>query len=81
MIAPDDPHARPLPMTPHTRPLPASAHARPLPASALPVGPARIRAAGALNLLTWPALEASGANAVVTGREIFRMLVKTIARE
>jgi len=59
MIAPDDPHARPLPMTPH---------ARPLPASALPVGPARIRAAGALNLLTWPALEASGANAVVTAR-------------
>src|ERR1700683_4892535 len=55
-------------MTPHTRPLPASAHARPLPASALPVGPARIRAAGALNLLTWPALEASGANAVVTAR-------------
>ena len=59
MIAPDDPHARPLPMTPH---------ARPLPASALPVGPARIRAAGALNLLTWPALEASDANAVVTAR-------------
>ena len=59
MIAPDDPHARPLPMTPH---------ARPLPASALPVGPASIRAAGALNLLTWPALEASGANAVVTAR-------------
>ena len=41
---------------------------QPLPASALPAGPARIRAAGALNLLTWPALEASGADAVVTAR-------------
>jgi polyphenol oxidase len=30
--------------------------------------PARIRAAGALRLLTWPALEASGADAAVTAR-------------
>ena len=36
-----------------------TAHARPLPETAIPDGPARIRAAGALRLLTWPALEAS----------------------
>ncbi len=29
----------------------------------------RIRAAGALRLLTWPALEASGADAAVTARD------------
>jgi polyphenol oxidase len=40
-------------------------HARPLPAAAAPAG---LRAAGALRLLTWPALEASGADAVVTAR-------------
>jgi polyphenol oxidase len=45
-----------------------TAHARPLPATATAEGPARIRAAGALRLLTWPALEASGADAVVTAR-------------
>jgi YfiH family protein len=36
--------------------------------SAIPAGPARIRPAGALRLLTWPALEASGADAAVTAR-------------
>jgi purine-nucleoside/S-methyl-5'-thioadenosine phosphorylase / adenosine deaminase len=47
-----------------------TAHARPLPATATAAaeGPARIRAAGALRLLTWPALAASGADAVVTTR-------------
>src|SRR5579863_969128 len=55
-----------------------TAHTRPLPASAAPDGPpqtrpaqtdtARIRPAGALRLLTWPALEASGADAAVTTR-------------
>jgi polyphenol oxidase len=46
-----------------------TAHARSLPASALAAGPPRIRAAGALRLLTWPALEASGADAAVTARD------------
>ncbi len=41
-------------------------HAHPLPAAA---DPTRIRAAGALRLLTWPALEASGADAAVTARD------------
>jgi len=45
-----------------------TAHARPLPVPAPSAGPARIRAAGALRLLTWPALEASGADAAVTAR-------------
>jgi polyphenol oxidase len=45
-----------------------TAHARPLPVSATSAGPARIRAAGALRLLTWPAVEASGADAAVTAR-------------
>jgi polyphenol oxidase len=36
--------------------------------NAVPVRPARIRGVGALRLLTWPALEASGADAVVTAR-------------
>src|ERR1700691_6175114 len=62
------PQSQPLPTSAQSQPIPASIHSRPLPARALPVGPARIRAAGALNLLTWPALEASGANAVVTAR-------------
>ncbi len=51
-----------------------TAHTRPLPASAVPDGPARIgatqiRPAGTLRLLTWPALEASGAEAAVTTRD------------
>ena len=61
-----------------------TAHAQPLPASAGPAGtagpanpagaagpanPAQIRMAGALRLLTWPALEASGADAAVTARD------------
>jgi len=45
-----------------------TAHAGPLPVTATAEGPARIRAAGALRLLTWPALAASGADAVVTAR-------------
>jgi len=45
-----------------------TAHARPLAVTATAEGPARIRAAGALRLLTWPALAASGADAVVTAR-------------
>jgi YfiH family protein len=36
--------------------------------SAIPVGPAKIRAVGALRLLTWTALEASGVDTVVTAR-------------
>jgi polyphenol oxidase len=36
--------------------------------SAIPARPARFRAVGALRLLTWPALEASGADAAVTAR-------------
>jgi polyphenol oxidase len=43
-------------------------HAQPL-AAAVPAGPTRIRAAGALRLLNWPALEASGAAAAVTARD------------
>src|SRR5579863_4280077 len=42
-------------MTADTRPLPAH--------------PSQIRMAGALRLLTWPALEASGADAAVTARD------------
>ena len=45
-----------------------TAHAGPFPVTATAEGPARLRAAGALRLLTWPALEASGADAVVTTR-------------
>ena len=45
-----------------------TAHARPLPVTATAEGPARIRAAGTLRLLTWPVLAASGADAVVTAR-------------
>jgi polyphenol oxidase len=36
---------------------------------AAPSSPARIRSAGALRLLTWPALEASGVSAAVTARD------------
>ena len=46
-----------------------TAHARPHPLTATTEGAAQIRAAGALRLLTWPALEASGADAVVTTRD------------
>jgi YfiH family protein len=52
-------------MTSHTQPLPAS------PLSAGPTvsaGATAWREAGALRLLTWPALDASGADAVVTAR-------------
>jgi polyphenol oxidase len=45
-----------------------TAHGRPLSVNAVPAGAAGIRAVGALRLLTWPALEASGADAVVTAR-------------
>ena len=43
---------------------PMTAHAQPLPAN-----PTLIRMAGAVRLLTWPALEASGADAAVTARD------------
>ena len=61
-----------------------TAHAQPLPPSAVSAGPAgtagpanktgpahpaQIRMAGAVRLLTWPALEASGADAAVTARD------------
>jgi len=52
-------------MTAHTQPLPAPA------ATSGPVNraaPAGLRAAGGLSLLTWPALDASGADAAVTAR-------------
>jgi polyphenol oxidase len=51
-----------------------TAHAQPLPAPAATSGPASraapagLRAAGGLSLLTWPALEESGADAAVTAR-------------
>ena len=45
-----------------------TAHARPLSTNAVPVRSASIRAVGDLRLLAWPALEASGADAVVTAR-------------
>ena len=52
-------------MTAHTQPVPAPA------ATSGPVNraaPAGLRAAGGLSLLTWPALDASGADAAVTAR-------------
>jgi polyphenol oxidase len=52
-------------MTSHTKPLPASPLSAGLTASA---GPTAWREAGALRLLTWPALDASGADAAVTAR-------------
>jgi polyphenol oxidase len=55
-IAPDDSHPQPLPVS--------SVPADP----ANTATPARICAAGALRLLTWPALEVSGADAAVTAR-------------
>jgi polyphenol oxidase len=39
------------------------------PAPPAPASPTRIRPAGALRLLTWPALEASGVDAAVTARD------------
>jgi polyphenol oxidase len=44
-----------------------TAHPRPR-APGRPTGPAELRAVGGLQLLTWPALEASGAHAAVTTR-------------
>ena len=51
-------------MTSDTGPLPA----RTISAGPALPGPSQFRAAGALRLLTWPALEASGAEAAVTAR-------------
>jgi polyphenol oxidase len=45
-----------------------TAHAQPLPGSAATAGPVGLRAVGPLQLLTWPALDGSGADAVVTAR-------------
>jgi polyphenol oxidase len=45
-----------------------TAHAKPRPAATVPAAPAVVRAAGPLRLLTWPAVEASGADAAVTAR-------------
>jgi polyphenol oxidase len=45
-----------------------TAHARPVPASAAPASATRLRTAGALTVLTWPALQTSGADAAVTAR-------------
>jgi YfiH family protein len=45
-----------------------TAHAEPRPAAAVPAAGATVRAAGPLRLLTWPALEAAGVDAVVTAR-------------
>jgi len=62
--------AQPQPLPP--RPAPASAApasaAAPLASQAAPAHPARLRNVGPLTLLTWPALEASGADAAVTTR-------------
>jgi hypothetical protein len=46
-----------------------TANPQQLAASTAAIGPARLRAAGPLTLLTWPALDASGAVAAVTARE------------
>jgi polyphenol oxidase len=45
-----------------------TAHTTPLPVAAASGGPARIGKAGALRLLTWPALDTSGVDAAVTAR-------------
>jgi YfiH family protein len=45
-----------------------TSHARPLPETATAQHPAQIRPAGALRLLTWPALDSSGVDAAVTTR-------------
>jgi YfiH family protein len=56
-------------MTTHAQPLPVSAA---VPAGVVgtvgPASTARLRAVGALRLLTWPALDASGVDAAVTAR-------------
>jgi YfiH family protein len=44
-------------------------NARTLPDSSAAADPARLRAAGGLTLLTWPALDASGVDAAVTARD------------
>lgn len=46
-----------------------TANAEQIAASAASIGPTTLRAAGPLTLLTWPALDASGAAAAVTARE------------
>ena len=43
-------------------------HPPPRPANTVPIGPTVLRAAGPLSLLTWPALDTSGADAAVTAR-------------
>ena len=45
-----------------------TSHTQPLPASTISAGPTACRDAGPLRLLTWPALDASGADAAVTAR-------------
>jgi polyphenol oxidase len=45
-----------------------TSHVQSLPASMMSGGPAVLREVGALRLLTWPALEASGVDAAVTAR-------------
>ncbi|MGD0608830.1 MAG: peptidoglycan editing factor PgeF [Streptosporangiaceae bacterium] len=45
-----------------------TSHAKSRSASTMPAGPTVLREAGALGLLTWPALDASGAQAAVTTR-------------
>ena len=58
-------------MTSHAHPLPASTAAAGPSATAGPTaagGPTVLRKAGALSLLTWPAIDASGADAAVTAR-------------
>jgi polyphenol oxidase len=54
-------------MTAHAQPHPASA-AAPLASQHAAAAPARLGTVGPLTLLTWPALEASGADAAVTAR-------------
>jgi hypothetical protein len=45
-----------------------TSHTQPLPASTISAGPTAWREAGPLRLLTWPALDSSGADAAVTAR-------------
>jgi YfiH family protein len=45
-----------------------TSHAQSLPASSMSAGPTVLREAGALGLLSWPALDASGVQAAVTAR-------------
>ncbi len=46
-----------------------TSHTQPLPASMMSAGSTVLREAGGLRLLTWPALDASGADAAVTARD------------